>query len=228
MNTPLSILVSTQFNFVYVVGDINCDFSRNTIHVKTIQDFWNKNNFYTLWTDHPVDFTYSFESENGDSYNKTLDHILTLTSSKHQIVNAGVLHLVENMSDHEPIYTIIKADHEDKNNLNKVKNETKPKPKWKNASSDQKLEYNDVLFQKLLNMNVPSDLLNCTDVNCNNPFHKEEIDLYVKEILEAVSDSGHQTIPSSSKSKSKHGSKAICGTLPRQGSLLTLSLAECG
>ena len=46
-------------------------------------------------------------------------------------------------------------------------------------------------------MNIPSDLINCKDVNCDKLAHKEEIDTYVKDILEAVSDSGRETIPMS-------------------------------
>ena len=153
-----NLLVSNQFNYVYVVGDINCDFIRNTVHVKTVQEFMNSTNLYSLWSDNPVDFTYSCENGNGDSFFKVLDHILTLTNSKEQIMTSGVLHLVDNMSDHEPIYAVIKVEEdnlgrsEEKTN---VKNESIPKQNWKNASCDQKLEYNDVLFQKLLCMNIP-------------------------------------------------------------------------
>lgn len=203
-----SILSSTKFDFVYLVGDLNCDFIRNTVHVNTVKDFMTTTNFCTLWSDHPVDFTHSYENENGISSIHTLDHILTLTSAKQNIAAAGVLHLVENMSDHEPVYAIIETTLDNVDQLGKgSKNEFKAKPKWNNASSDQKLEYNDVLFQRLLSLNIPEEAVNCRDVKCSNPDHKNEVDEYVKEILEAVSESGKDTIPSSPSSEGNDNSK---------------------
>ena len=102
------------------------------------------------------------------------------------------------MSDHEPIYAVIKVEEdnlgrsEEKTN---VKNESIPKQNWKNASCDQKLEYNDVLFQKLLCMNIPASAISCKDVKCSEPNHREEIDNYVTALLNAVSESGKETIP---------------------------------
>ena len=40
-----SILSSTKFDFVYLVGDLNCDFIRNTVHVNTVKDFMTTTNF---------------------------------------------------------------------------------------------------------------------------------------------------------------------------------------
>ena len=58
-----------------------------------------------------MDYTNSCENQNGVSSTHILDHILALTRAKDQMVDAGVLHLVENMSDHQPIYAIIKTEH---------------------------------------------------------------------------------------------------------------------
>ena len=46
-------------------------------------------------------------------------------------------------------------------------------------------------------MRIPSDIINCRDVKCDHKDHREQIDLYVHEVLEAVSDSGRDTIPMS-------------------------------
>ena len=50
--------------------------------------------FYDMWTDYDVDFTYSFESENGHSSHIVIDHIFTLKRSKSILMDGGVLHLV--------------------------------------------------------------------------------------------------------------------------------------
>ena len=56
-------------------------------------------------------------------------------------------------------------------------------------------------------MNVPFDAINCRDVNSSDINHKDHIDLYVREILEAVSDSGHDTIPTSKSNQSRNNTK---------------------
>ena len=62
---------------------------------------------------------------------------------------------------------------------------------------------NDVLFEKLFHLHIPSEAINCRDINCNNHDHKGEIDSYVFEILEAVSNSGNITIPTGTPCRSK-------------------------
>ena len=54
-----------------------------------------------------------------------------------------------------------------------------PKPVWNNATEDQKLEYNDVLFRKLVSMDIPASVTMCHDVNCYDEDHKKEIDAFV-------------------------------------------------
>ena len=78
---------------------------------------------------------------------------------------------------------------------------------WEKANNNQKLAYNDVLFEKLLGLNIPSKAINCKDISCNNTDHKAEIDSYGFEILEAVSNSGNLTIPTGTPCRSKNDSK---------------------
>ena len=76
------------------VGDQNYECSRDTNHVKMIKKMVDDSQFYDIWTDYDVDFTYSFESENGHSSQIVLDHIFTLKRSKSFLMDGGVLHLV--------------------------------------------------------------------------------------------------------------------------------------
>ena len=78
------------------------------------------------------------------------------------------INLVENASDHKPFFVVIKIDHrrDTKNNAEKVN--FIPKPCWEKANNNQKLAYNDVLFEKLLGLNIPSKAINCKDISCNN------------------------------------------------------------
>ena len=95
-------------------------------------------NLYSIWQDHPIDYTYSCECVGNYTSTFTLDHILTLRSSKQDISSAGVLHLVENTSDHEPIYAVIKVDHKDDTINYAEKPNFKPKPCWRTDGSDGK------------------------------------------------------------------------------------------
>jgi hypothetical protein len=100
---------------------------------------------FKLWDYHEVDFTHTFETESGEVFHNTLDHILALRRDEAMIESAGVLHHIENMSDHEPIYAVIKVEHtqapkDDDEPLGK------PKPSWRAATADQKLEFNDILL----------------------------------------------------------------------------------
>ena len=172
-----TLIGSTYFDSLYLVGDLNCNFLRNTNHVETVKAFKSKLNLFTLWRDFPVDFTHTFQNENQECFINTLDHILTLERSNSDVVDAGVLHLVENMSDHEPIYAVLKIEHGLETQNEESMKKYEPKPSWKKATSDQKLEYNDVLFRKLSTRMVPKEITECTDVNCTDINHKNKIDI---------------------------------------------------
>ena len=114
------------------------------------------------------------------------------------------------MSDHEPIYAIIKVAHTSKSDDDDNEPVGKPKPVWRNATDDQKLEYNDILFRRLLQMEIPESVKVCNDVNCNDEKHKSDIDNYVEDILVNISESGHETLPVTvHKKKVKHQKKTV-------------------
>ena len=205
-----NLINSTKFNYLYLLGDINCSFVRNSSHVEAVKNFMMETNLYSVWTDFNIDFTHSFQKEDGECYVNIIDHFLTLNCSKENIVDAGVLHLVQNQSDHEPIYLVIKCENEEpKEKENHVKQEpiVGPKPKWKLANEDQKLEFNDVVFRKLSAMEIPRDILECSDVHCEVPEHIAKLDLFVEELLQSLCDSGFETLPLSTPKKRVPNSK---------------------
>ena len=206
-----SIISSTHFDSLYLVGDLNSNFLRTSSHVECVKTFMTDCNVYSLWRDFPVDFTHMFENENR-CFTNTIDHILTLTRSSDDVVDAGVLHLVDNMSDHEPIYAVIKVKQEPAEVDETPKVETKPKPKWKKASSDQKLEFNDVLFRKLSTMSIPVELTECSNVHCDDINHKNANDSYIEELLVNVNESGFETLPISKPSVKKRKEDNIKST----------------
>ena len=77
----------------------------------------------------------------------TIDHFLVLEHSEKVVVDAGVIHNVDNTSDHEPIYSVIEAPKLGHKETNDDEEKGTPKFDWKNASDDQKLEFNDELSE---------------------------------------------------------------------------------
>ena len=191
-----NLIETTTFHSLYLAGDLNCEFMRKSSHVRAVREFMTRLNLVSVWDYHDVDFTHTFEKETGEVYHHTIDHILTLNRSQGSIECAGAIHRVENMSDHEPIFAVIGVEASEKNeDVKEAAGAGRSKPVWKMATEDQKLEFNDILFRKLIRMEIPESIKVCSDIKCSDEHHKEEIDTFVKELLENVSESGHETLP---------------------------------
>ena len=142
-----SIIETHVCNHYFLLGDLNAEFLRNSSHVNSVKMFLARHNMFSVWEDYPVDFTYSFETENGTTHVKTLDHIATLGRSRGNITDAGVIHHFENLSDHEPIYLTYRSNIQSKDKEKVKLSQPKSKPCWRAASDDQKLEYDDIIFR---------------------------------------------------------------------------------
>ena len=122
-----------------------------------------------------------------------------------------MLHLVENMSDHEVFYVKFEVTNEPTVIIEEIAS-TVPKLNWKAATEDQKLEYEDKLFRKLNTLHVPEAIINCKNVHCEDTNHRLELDSYVVELMSFISESGHDAIPvKESKPAKKPKSKSLAG-----------------
>ena len=86
---------------VIIAGDLNCNFSKNTKHTHKIKNMMFDNNLETAWEKFDIDFTCSINRD-GASYFNIIDHFLH--SGGTEIVEAGIIHDIDNNSDHESIY----------------------------------------------------------------------------------------------------------------------------
>ena len=57
-----NIFQDHQFSSVLLCGDINCDFLRNTGHVKSVQNFLDDFELLKSWDTYKVDFTHCHEA----------------------------------------------------------------------------------------------------------------------------------------------------------------------
>ena len=98
---------NVQFDHLCLTGDLNTNFLRqNSGHVRSVQNFINELNLEKSWDKYEIDFTHSHELENV-SHVSIIDHFLWNQGLIKYIEDCGVLHLLENNSDHEPIYCVI-------------------------------------------------------------------------------------------------------------------------
>ena len=175
-----------------MAGDINADFLRNTGHVQAVKHFVSRLCLHSAWTKFEIDFTHTSEI-NGHTYCSTLDHFFWSENLSDAVIDAGVIHTVNNPSDHSPIFCVIDHVQLKQDTVDKVM--SKPKPSWKKASDDQKLYFKSMLQEQLSLVEIPSAVLSCSDVKCENFDHKTVIDNYVEDVLNAINISACESLP---------------------------------
>ena len=202
-----NVIESHQCRHLVMVGDMNTEYKRENGRVKRFGKFLSDNNFENAWKKFGVDYTHEFE-KNEVTYTSTIDHIVWNSALRKKVDYAGVLHLLGNTSDHEPIYCDIQLG------CQQEENEFVPVTPRPNAISTRMLEgddwstFNQRLDCKLNNLVIPK-CINCRNVHCRNSKHIQEIDLYAKEILDAI-DSSIETV-ASTKRQNKRKAKIVPG-----------------
>ena len=186
------ILENNEFNDIIWTGDINADFIRKTGHVHKVNDFLQELNFKKSWDKFSIDFTHSCEL-NDITHTAVIDHFFWNEGLEEHIVEAGVLHISENTSDHCPIYCVVNTSGFINCDSRVVPN--KIKPSWKKASKEQKDHFIMSLEDKLLNLSIPDCILKCRDTHCDTKEHIDDIDEYMNDILNALQSATTESLP---------------------------------
>ena len=195
IETVNAVIRNNQFSKAFIVGDINCNFQKNTPHVNYVKNFLESNNFVKSWENFHVDFTHVHEA-NGRTYISILDHFFWSESFDEEITEAGVIHHVDNKSDHEPIYCIVKMNDDIEIKSSEKKTHfAKPKPSWTKSTQEQKDNFKLDLSTHLENITIPENASSCLNVKCKQDQHNEETDKFVTNILEAVDKAAEHCIP---------------------------------
>ena len=112
-------------------------------------------------------------------------------------MNADVLHLPENTSDHCPIFCSIDLDR-----LGPIVTEKKiPKiPKsskvsWIKATDAERSNYVDTLANRLRSLDIPPCTGCCLNVNCSSEGHREECDDLLVSLLQSIESSADDCLP---------------------------------
>ena len=195
-----NVINENSFSSFLLCGDINCDFLRNSGHVRCVNNFLGELSLVRSWDIYDVDFTHCSEVEE-DLHLSTIDHFFWDGELSNQVSDAGVLHSPENDSDHSAVYCVVKLQPE------QLKISIKPpgfkKPSWTRSSQDEKLNFRSTLEDRLDLLNVPQSALSCKDVHCQDINHKDEVDHYMTEILNCMELVSFETLPVSKPSSSK-------------------------
>ena len=144
---------------------------------------------FDVWDKFPVDFTHTHTDFKSVS---TIDRILVNERLLSYITDAGVIHLADNPSRHDPIMM--------KLNIGKIpaqvyKPEVIPRrPAWYKATDMEIDQYTACLHSKISNLEIPASL-SCEDPHCQDSHHSEERDHFVLDILTAIVETSHQIIP---------------------------------
>ena len=187
--TISNIIEMNNFNELIWCGDINSHFIRNTKFVDIISEYINEKKLVKSWNKFEVDFTH-VHYINENAHTSIIDHFFWNVSIDQSIVDAGVIHLSENLSDHSPIYLVVKENGSvTSTNENVV---SRSKPSWKLATEDERNVFRDVLKEKLSEL---PHLCECHEVHCQNQEHNENLDDFMMELLGAMEQTANETLP---------------------------------
>ena len=157
-----------------------------------------------------VDFTYYQEVEEV-TRTATLDHFFWNETFSSLVTDAGVLHSVDNFSDHCPIFCSFTT--KVSKTAKPITQKSNPKPKWKFASDEDKEYFKEALNEKLSQLYIPPSLICCRDVHCKVESHRSDADTLLISALEALEASSYQSLPLSATHapQSVHRRKTIPG-----------------
>ena len=204
------VIEQNEFSNILWLGDINCDFLRQTAHVTQVQNFIEETTLLKSWSKFEVDFTMCHEIQ-GRIITSTIDHFFWNEGLESKIIDAGVFHTPDNLSDHSPIYCVIRDGNDSITRTEDFHTGGQPKPCWKKASHQERESFKLSLGNQLNDITIPQSVLTCRDVHCQDTSHFDDVDCLTVNVLEAVQSCAFETLPVSQpprkgfKRKSKPG-----------------------
>ena len=181
-----------------LMGDINWDTNRDTRFVQIIRNYVTDRDLFPIWNLFQCDFTYSqsqLRNNRQHIYYSTIDHYIVSENTLDDCTIAMPLHLAENTSNHEPIYMKLKIDTIPTPNHNDASRKFTSKPAWNKAEDDNIASYFNELDARLAQITIPAPALRCNNVKCSDINHKVDVDIYMLEVLDAISQSVKNNIP---------------------------------
>ena len=161
-----------------------------------MKQFLERLGLVSVWEHHPISYTHIHTDLVSTT---TLDHFVVNERLLGVIVDAGVLHLGDNLSCHSPI--MIKLDLGSLPTQSRVKQKSIRRPAWYKAEQSHRDEFTQAVQEKISLLQLPGSL-QCSDPHCQEKHHSEERDSLVVDIMSSVIESCHQFIPMAGGSRS--------------------------
>ena len=183
---------------VVMLGDLNADFTRNTPFVTEVKTFLSDYNLETLWSTFNCDFTQCQNKlVNGvnRTYFSTIDHFCVNSDLLLECSDVMPLHLIDNISNHEPIFMKFKCTTPPVKNASGETSAKPQHPLWGRASSDNLECFKYDLGMQLSSVVLPDECLQCNNNKCVDQCHRDQIDLYAYSIMEIISNAVNNNIP---------------------------------
>ena len=198
-----SVIEDNEFDKLIWTGDINADFIRNSMFTGIIDDFISNRSMIKSWDRYSVDFTHTFEM-NVHWYSSTLDHFFWSENIIEDAIEASVLPMPGNTSDHCPIYCEMNTTGLQTTSQQECK--TSRKINWNKASEEERAAYRTNLEHLLKSIQSPAGIRHCQNSHCSDKIHLSDCDNILYDILQSINHSAIKCFPvTQSGGKMKHG-----------------------
>ena len=186
-----NILDNNVFDDCIVGGDFNFDSSRSSGFSNCMKEFLSRLGLVSVWSKFHADFTHLHVDSKSTS---VIDHFFLNQGLLDLVEDAGPIHLGDNLSRHSPIMLKLKLPQVAYSNTKETEFKMNRSPAWYKASQADKDHYTSLLEQKLLELEIPTNL-RCSDIHCEDRQHIHDGDLHVLDILCTVIETSYETIP---------------------------------
>ena len=154
------------------------------------------------WDRYSVDFTHKFEM-NDHCYSSTLDHFFWSENIIDDVIEADVLHMPGNTSDHCPIYCKMNITGLQITSQQECK--MSRKFNWNKASEEERAAYRTNLEHLLKSIQSPPGIRHCQNSHCNDKIHLSDCDNILYDILQSINHFAIKCLPvTQSGGKMKH------------------------
>ena len=204
LNEVETIMDDSDYDEVIFGGDFNWDRTRNTGFVACLQSWVDKVGLLDIWDTFPVDYTHIHTDLKSLS---TLDRFLVSPGLLPHITDAGPVHLGDNPSRHSPI--MLKLAVGSLPTRKQSSKSTPRRPAWYKASEAEINTFTYILHEKLADLRPPPEL-DCLDPHCNQADHIQARDSFLLDVLVAMIETSHQTIPLGGRKRKKWDADKNC------------------
>ena len=197
-----SIMEDIEVTCVSIMGDWNADISDgDSVFGTQLRVFCEENNVILSSEQFlPRDsFTYLSERWSTTSW---LDHCIS-TSDRHSVIcNIDVWYSACS-ADHFPV--CVDVDMSIVPEVESITNNEANSVKWDTLSDESISRYKDATDQKLRNVYIPTDALNCTNTSCCDESHRAELNALYDDVIQCMQDASTEVFSDSDVRNNRRG-----------------------